>query len=210
MAIDRHYYKLVNAKMQRNVYLCTNYLLITLMLVSISLSIDGRIKTRIDDYLSNRKNDASKLRIVLEAGSMDGHFKSQEINDLFVYLQSRYPEYVSMEKFGSTYQNRDLIVFRLRKPSYKGMPITKSKILFTGAHHARELMSVTICLKIFVESLHSLINKTELSSFWTFNDLLIVPIVNLDAHTFISDAFGTPDWDGHKFKRKNMNPLYCP
>lgn len=168
------------------------------------------IKLRIDEYLSAQQHDATKLRTVLESGSMNGLFKSHEIYELFFYLHKKYPEYVSKENIGVTVMKKSLFVFKLIKPNKTSTPITKSKILFTGAHHARELLTTTMCLKIFIESLHSLIYNTENSSFWTFNDLLIVPIVNLDSHTYISEAYGTPDWDDHRFKRKNMNDAYCP
>lgn len=170
---------------------------------------EKKIKSRLEDYLSDNKHDVTKLRTVLESGSMNGHFKSKELYDLFFYLQKKYPQYVSAEKIGTTVEKRDIYAFKLRKPNGDAKPIVKSKILFTGAHHARELITATIVLKIFVESLHSLLYNTQNSSFWIFNDLIIVPLVNLDSHTYISDSFGTKDWEDHKYKRKNMNRAYC-
>lgn len=181
-------------------------LLLNFMVVSLN---EKKIKVRLDDYLSDSKHDKTKLRTVLESGSMDGHFKSQELYDLFFYLQKQYPEYVTSEKIGTTVEKRKIYAFKLNKPNANKKLVQKSKMLFTGAHHARELLTATIVLKIFVESLHSLIYDSEKSSFWIFNDLIIVPLVNLDSHTFISKAFGTSNWDDHKYKRKNMNRKYC-
>ena len=85
----------------------------------------------------------------------------------------------------------------------------KSKILFTGAHHARELLSSVMVVKIFIEGLHSLIHKDVNIDFWKFNDLIILPIVNLDSHRLVTESYGTPSWSSNKWKRKNMNPKYC-
>ena len=183
---------------------------VLLLTASVSCGISETVKTRINDYLSDPKPDATKLRSVLESGSMNGHFTSDEVYSLFSYLQEKYPEIATKEVIGSTYLGADILMFRLKKPAKDNSEIVKSKMLFTGNHHARELLTVTICLKIFIESIHSLVHQTQNSGFWTFNDLLIVPIINLDSHTLISESFGTSDWDEIKYKRKNMNEEYCP
>jgi len=186
------------------------YLLIIALLVAYSRSkVNKEIENRIDEYLSDPQHDLKKLRIVLESGSMNGHFKTDELFSLFFYLQKKYPEYVKTEEIGKTVEERPIYVFKLKKQASDSNVITKNKILFTGNHHARELLTVTICLKIFIESLHSLLYKSENSSFWTFNDLLIVPIINIDSHTLISNSYGTTSWDENKYKRKNMNRQYC-
>lgn len=70
-------------------------------------------------------------------------------------------------------------------------PSNKSLILFTGVHHARELITTTMIVKIFVEGLHSLIQKTQNAPYWNFNDLVTIPIVNLDSYSVITKSFGT-------------------
>lgn len=167
-----------------------------------------KIKKRIDNYLSDSNHDQSKLREVLESGGMNGHFTSEEVFDIFLYLQKEHSQFISVKTIGQTVNGRNLLSFHLQKRSNKN-EITKSKILFTGAHHARELLTVTIILKIFIESLHSLLHETKDSMFWILNDLVIVPLVNLDSHTLISESYNTINWDENRFKRKNMNMKYC-
>jgi len=87
--------------------------------------------------------------------------------------------------------------------------VKKSIILFTGAHHARELVTAGMIVKIFIESLHSLIHDLKVEH-WKFNDLLIIPIVNLDSYKFITDSYDTPEWITNKWKRKSMNKEWCP
>lgn len=46
-------------------------------------------------------------------------------------------------------------------------------------------------VKIYLECLHSLIHAKGTQTFWKFNDLLIVPILNLDSFDLITSAYGT-------------------
>lgn len=174
-----------------------------------SLKNIKELEKKIDIYLTDKNPNASKLRDVLESGSMDGHFKSDEIYAIFAYLTKKHSSFVSQKEIGKTVQQNNILAFYLTRNKEDDKKIEKSKILFTGAHHARELVTATIVLKIFIEGLHSLIHDTAKSLFWKINDLVIVPIVNLDGHKFISDAFGTDSWEISKYKRKNMNLDYC-
>ena len=106
----------------------------------------------------------------------------------------------------------------------------KSLLLFTGAHHSRELLTQNMIVKIALEMTHLLqYSKLENLPFWKFSDVLLVPFVNLDGHKFISDAFHNIStyytdnfkqgfygdmnarfmFDKMKYKRKNMNSSYC-
>ena len=158
----------------------------------------------LDDYLNQKTHDNKKLQKVMESGLLNGHFSAKQIQGIFKYLSERHKEFVKTEKFGETFQGRDLNSYHL-SDNLKDESKKKSIILFTGAHHARELISPGMTVKIFVETLHSLIHKDQRQQFWKFNDVLIVPIVNLDSYHYISDAWGTPNWDTNKLKRKNMN-----
>lgn len=64
-------------------------------------------------------------------------------------------------------------------------------------------------VKIYLEGLHSLIQNTDNAPYWNFNDLVIIPIVNLDSYSLITKSFGTDKWEDLKYKRKNMNKKYC-
>lgn len=71
----------------------------------------------------------------------------------------------------------------------------KSKILFTGSHHARELLCPNMIIRIFIDSLFELIHSKNQMRFWKQNDIIIVPIINLDSHNFISESFGNSDFE---------------
>ena len=67
--------------------------------------------------------------------------------------------------------------------------------MFTGAHDARELITTTMIVKIVIEGIHALVHKTSNAPYWGFNDLVTIPIVNLDSYSLITKSFGTLKWD---------------
>lgn len=160
---------------------------------------------RINEYLADPARSTNRMQAFVESGSMDGLFKTNEVLNVFDHLHETYPRFVSKEKIGQSFLKKDLFAYKLTAATTDEQRNAKrSSILFTGAHHARELLTPTIILKIYVEALHSLIYpRTELK-FWRYNDLLIIPIVNIDSHQFISDSYDTEGWDRSKEKRKNM------
>lgn len=121
-----------------------------------------------------------------------------------------YPQHVTQKEIGKSFEGRSLYSYKLHSLIDESKPTTKSIVLFTGVHHARELLTANMIVKIFVETLHNLLYQTSQHTFWHFCDLLIVPLVNIDGHAFISKAYGTQSWASNKDKRKNMNSNYCP
>ena len=105
-----------------------------------------------------------------------------------------------------------------------------SIILMTGAHHPRELLTQNMIVKIALEHTHKLLHsKNDDISNRNLSDLILIPIVNLDGHKLISDAYNygrdhsveidniffqkthnsIPSFDLAKYKRKNMNDNFC-
>lgn len=78
--------------------------------------------------------------------------------------------------------------------------------MFTGLHHSREALSLTMVFKIFLEKLRVLKhkNKNDIDIF-DFNDILFVPIVNTDGYMYINSHYGKDDWDLANKIRKNLN-----
>ena len=64
-------------------------------------------------------------------------------------------------------------------------------------------------LNVFLRQLHGLIHGTADVLLWKLNEMLFIPVVNVDTHKYISESFGTENWDTRKRKEKNMNSMYC-
>ena len=61
-------------------------------------------------------------------------------------------------------------------------------------------------LKILEDSLRGLYSKDLIySTFFDFNDIILVPVVNVDAFKLISNSYGTKWWTVAKEIRKNLN-----
>jgi len=137
---------------------------------------------------------------------MDGFFKITEFWNIYSVLRQTYPQFVG-EKFeiGKTYEGRPIEAFFLSKGG-KNEPL-KNIILFTGQHHAREFMTLTMIIEILAQSLASLVQTTPnpLTKIFSNLRILFVPVVNVDSVTLISNSFGTLDWLRLKNLRKNRH-----
>lgn len=180
-------------------------IVVLFLLAAPSLSDD--LAQRLTAYLSDRHPDEAALAQLIQSGKMDGFFSNEEIESIFDHLSEKYKGVVHKEVIGASFQGREIHAYRLR--SSKDPSARKSKVLFTGLHHARELITANMVVKIFIETLHSLVHSTPRFSFWNFCDLIIIPVVNVDSHRLISEAFGTDRFDLVRDKRKNMNANYC-
>jgi len=184
-----------------------------LCLVCVALSEDDRefsayalrFKTFLDDSLPN----PTTMRVVMESGGMNGFYTTDEIQKSFAHLAQLYPKYVRAEAIGESVEKRPMFAYHLSS-NLHSPTVKKSKVLFTGLHHARELLTANMILKIFLETLHSLIHATTHVNFWKFSDLVVVPIINVDSHNLISERFATSGWNSALLVRKNRNKNFCP
>jgi hypothetical protein len=159
--------------------------------------------------MKDPQHDQAKIRVLLESGLMNGFFTASEVSLIFTHLSKKYHEHVSSKVIGQTVLKKDLFAYYLTANKNGNAGLTKSKVLFTAAHHAREVITTNMVVKIFLETLHSLVHQHQKLNFWNFCDVIIVPIVNLDSYELISESFGTSNWKSHSMKRKNMNKQYC-
>ena len=178
-------------------------LLLLICCVSSTKESHSLLVKRVNEYLSDVQRSQHLLQAFVESGSMDGMFTTEEVNIIFETLQEKYPQFVSKEIIGKTVKGKDIPAYTLSSTNLE-KKYKKSKVLFTGAHHARELLTPTIILRIYIEALHSLIHPSKSMEYWRYNDLLIIPIVNLDSHAKISASWNTGRWDTDKWIRKNQ------
>ena len=53
------------------------------------------------------------MKQILEGGSLDGKFSSDEILSIFKYLTEKYPKHIWSEKIGKTYLDQDIFAYFL-------------------------------------------------------------------------------------------------
>lgn len=130
----------------------------------------------------------------LGGGTINGYFNLDEINKLIDDYQLQYPG-LQKEIIGKTFYGREIKALRMANPH-------KPRILVVGAHHARELISVT---NVFYLLDYLMTNQSI--SLRTEREIIFVPLLNVDGLAAISDEF-------NKTKnileiRKNVRPTGC-
>ena len=175
---------------------------------SIGAAHESILLKRVRDYLQTPTHDEAKLRTLMQSGKLSGFYSTREVDEIFSELTKSYRQYVRTENIGESFEGRTIKAYHLTTDQ-KNTSMKKSKVLFTGLHHARELLTANMIVKLFIEALHGLIYKDTEKTFWHFNDMIIVPVVNIDSHTLISSSYNTKNWSKYNLLRKNRNSNFC-
>lgn len=96
-------------------------------------------------------------------------------------LASKYPDKVTLEVIGKTFEGRDLIVMKIT--TNKENPNKKS-LMVTGLHHAREWATGEAALNIAEKLLQDYPNNEEVKNLLDNTDLYIFPVVNPDGYEY--------------------------
>ena len=117
-----------------------------------------------------------------------------------------FPEIVQTFSIGTTYLGKPIRALAFAAPSsiiFGDSPIQfdttfdveanadkRLSILIDGAHHARELTTISMVLYTMIRVLHGYLNNCpEIKQILGNSGLYFIPIVNLDSVTVISDKF---------------------
>lgn len=163
---------------------------------------------RVKEYLQSPEPNQRVMRDILEHGKMDGFFTTDEVFSVFKTLTVEYPNLVNETQIGTTVKEQPIFAYQL-SGNIKSTTSKKSQVLFTALHHARELVTATMIVKIFIETLHGLLHSKVKNNFWNFCNIAFIPVVNIDSHRVISAAWRTKDWTSAINLRKNRNEKYC-
>lgn len=187
-------------------------LAIFLSLVTASLLVQATgsssLIQRVKEYLRVTEPNQRLMREILEGGSMGGFFTTDEVFSVFKTLASEHPNQVKESHIGSSVKEEPILAFQL-SGNIKSVTSKKSQVLFTALHHSRELVTATMIVKIFVETLHGLLHSRVKNNFWDFCNIAFIPVVNVDSHKVISAAWGTKNWTSAINLRKNRNDQHC-
>lgn len=212
---------------------------------------------RVADFIGSPTKDKRLLDRIMESGNIQGFYDYQQVNGVFEFLLRQYPAVVrGYHQVGRSFQDLPIYALRVGRGDsksdqtfynsvYSERDVTvkdtdknyepkedrhKSVMFFNGAHHVRELLTQNMIVRIALEAIHQILHgRSQYLSFWEFSDLLMIPIVNIDGHKFISDSYrksfdslpyetnqfnlvnhtNTPGYETAKWKRKNMNSNYC-
>lgn len=125
---------------------------------------------------------------------------------LFNEITKQFPEVSRKQTIGKSVESKDIMVltlgknFRDKETSIKAN--NPPSVFLTSAHHAREVVGVTMNIYVVLNLLHGYVNNnTGVNILLRDHNVYSLPLVNVDGYSLISD-----DWDRtHTFSyiRKN-------
>lgn len=106
-------------------------------------------------------------------------------------IEEEFPEIVTLKEIGTSYQGRP-ITMAVVEPQNKTLfsNDNRKSVLLTGAHHARELSSISMTLYYLLRTVYGYFSKDpEAWALLNSTTLLIIPVVNVDGFVYISSKF---------------------
>jgi len=97
-----------------------------------------------------------KIKTELLIPRLGNHYSYHDTLVIIEQLRNEFPNYIKISSFGKTYEGRDIPLIRLQS----GPKTIKERpaILFTGAHHAREAVSIQMPFYIIFKFLHGVLH----------------------------------------------------
>ena len=143
-----------------------------------------------------------KVKKELLIPRLGNHYSYHDSLIVIDQLKNEFPEIVTVSSFGRSYEGRDIPLLTLSMGHHD--PNSKPAMLVTGAHHAREAVSIQMPFYIIFKLLHGVIHNDDYYiDLLENNTFYIVPIFNVDGVFDIEQTFfQTAD---HVMKRKNKN-----
>lgn len=121
-----------------------------------------------------------------------------EVNEIIEYYKKSFPEIVHVEKIGEG-SVKKLPIWAIKISDNPRDHESEPSVLFTGIHHAKELLGAEVCLyllKYFCQNYYS----DRKVKFWVDNtEIWIVPVINPDGYYLVMDTNNAPN-----FWRKNL------
>ena len=104
-----------------------------------------------------------KVKKELLIPRLGNHYSYHDVMIVIDQLKNEFPEIVEVSSFGRSYEGRDipLITLSMGKKPAKSKPA----MLITGAHHAREAVSIQMPFYIIFKMLHGIIHNDDLKPF---------------------------------------------
>lgn len=115
---------------------------------------------------------------ILGKGEMGPFLTYQQFNRTIQSLTEDFPDIISIEEIGKTYNNNSITAIKLKSRYHNNRGI-----LFTGMHHAREPVSMTMNVYILLKMIHlNLAGGVEARELLDSVNVYFIPIINVDGY----------------------------
>nr|AEI58636.1 carboxypeptidase [Eupolyphaga sinensis] len=118
---------------------------------------------------------------VPRAISFDQYYRYDEINSYLEELAAKYPNLVTLESIGKSYEGRDMVVIKISS----GGSGTRPAILIDGGIHAREWIAPATALYVIYQLVE---NNAANSALTDAVDWYILPVLNPDGYEYSHTA----------------------
>lgn len=126
-----------------------------------------------------------------------------QVNTALETLHSTYPAITDLVTIGTSIEGRPIRAIKISNNPAVDDP-TKGDVVYVGLHHAREWISVEVCLYIADQLLHQYATNPDLQTDLNALQLWIVPVVNPDGFVYTHDI--NRNW--RKNRRDNGDGTY--
>lgn len=141
----------------------------------------------------------------IAAGTLGVYQYPFELNELMQKLDQQFPEVFRRFTVGKTFEGRSIMGYMIGLDlTTRAKTMSKPAVLVTGAHHARELTSISMSVYTVLRLLYGYVKEEPATMYLLQRSaIVVVPVVNVDGYS----ALGRNYWNTQEFSyvRKNMH-----
>lgn len=121
-----------------------------------------------------------ELEVPADRGLTSSYKAPGDVEALIQNYAASFPEIAAARSIGKSSQGRDIWVLRITKNAQAPHDPSKPVILFNGAHHARELMSVEVPVDTIDTLLNGYGTDPKITHWVDANEIWVMPMLNVD------------------------------
>ena len=154
---------------------------------------------------SSKSFDQNNMYGRIAGGTLGVYQYPFELNELLYKLDQQFPEVFRRFTVGKTFEGRSIMGYMIGLDlTTKDKTMSKPAVLVTGAHHARELTSISMSVYTVLRLLYGYVKEEPATMYLLQRSaIVVVPVVNVDGYS----AIGKNYWYTQEFSyvRKNMH-----
>ena len=154
---------------------------------------------------SSKSFDQNNMYGRIAAGTMGVYQYPFELNELMQKLDQQFPEVFRRFTVGKTYEGRSIMGYMIGLDlATKDKTMSKPAILISGAHHPRELSSISMSVYTVLRLLYGYVKEDSATIYLLERSaIVVVPVVNVDGYQSIGKHY----WYNKElsYVRKNMH-----
>lgn len=112
--------------------------------------------------------------------ALSGYKQPADVETLIKGYASKHPDIAAAESIGKSGQGRDIWALKITKDASAAHDPSKPVILYNGAHHAREVMSVEVPLDTIDTLLNGYGTDAKVTHWVDSNEIYVMPMFNVD------------------------------